>query len=512
MRILVTGATGYVGGRLTPRLIEAGHDVHVLVRDRTKAQGRPWSRRVTIHEGDLLEADTLTKLPTFDAAYYLVHSMASPGDFSKSEAQAAQNFAANIHTRHCIYLGGLQPVSAAKEHLASRAEVGRLLAKKLAMTEFRAGPILGSGSASFEMVRYLSERLPLMVTPRWTRNQVHCIGIHDVLQYLQAALQAGPLGVVDLGGEALSFADMMQRYAVIRGLRHRLMIPTPLLAPGLAARWVGFITPIPNRLAVPIIDGARAPLLADLSASRRHFPHLQPMGFDEAIQRALQRTEEDLVEARWSGAGGPQTHQMGTRSSPANQAHASEASPSARYQLVDERNLKQETRTLDIAATDSAVFAVLASLGGTRGWLAWNWAWKARGALDRAIGGPGLRRGRRHRTLLAPGDALDFWRVEALDVPRLLRLRAEMKLPGRAWLEFNIEPLGPERCRLIQTAFFEPKGVPGILYWQALYPVHRWLFHDLIQAIAQEAMRESKAGASRHRDPGIQGRKGRKSG
>lgn len=482
MRVLVTGATGYVGGRLVPRLLEAGHEVHALVRDARRVAGRTWSDLVTVHEGDLTDADSLAPLRglRFDAAYYLVHGMAEAGGFEAREQAAARNFAAAVRTEHCVYLGGLQPKHGEpREHLRSRAEVGRVLAEALPTTEFRAGPIIGSGSTSFEMVRYLTERLPAMVTPRWVRNEVQPIAVRDVLRYLLAALDAGPVGVVDVGGEPVSFGDMMRRYARLRGLRRRILIPTPVLAPRLAARWVGFVTPIPNRLAVPIIDGVRTPLLADLGAARRNFPDIKPMGYDEAVALALRRVDADEVETRWSGAaatgGGVAASGAGT-------------TPAATgYELHDAENRKQEVRAVVVDAPAGEVFAVVAGLGGDRGWPAWDWAWRARGALDRFVGGPGLGRGRRRQDLLLPGDAVDFWRVEAVEVPRLLRLAAEMRMPGRAWLEFRVEPLGDARSRLVQTALFEPKGVPGLAYWWSLYPVHRWLFRDLARAIRREA-------------------------
>ncbi len=464
MRILVTGATGYVGGNLIPLLLEARHEVHALVRDPKRAADQSWSSHVTMHQGDLLNADSLATLPHFDAAYYLVHSMADSGAFQDAEATSAHNFANNVHTDHCIYLGGLQPKRDARAHLASRATVGTILAQGLPTTEFRAGPIIGSGSTSFEMVRYLSERLPVMVTPRWTRNLVQCIAIDDVTAYLVAALQQGPAGIVDIGGQTLSFADMLRRYAELRGLRRRLLLPTPFLAPRLAARWVGFVTPIPNRLAVPIIDGARAPLHANLAAANRIFPGIHPRGYAEAVRLAL--TQQDSLSS---------TPQQGAETS--------------KYRLADEQNHKRETRSIQVDAPAEQLFAVVAGLGGTQGWLAWNWAWQARGAVDRLLGGPGMRRTPRNTKhgLIAEGETLDFWRVEAIQVPHLLRLRAEMRLPGRAWLEFHITPIDANHSRLVQTALFEPQGVPGLLYWNALYPIHRWLFHDLIRAIAKEA-------------------------
>ncbi len=462
VRILVTGATGYVGGRLVPRLLAAGHDVHVLVRDAGRVVGRSWSTQVVVHEGDLLDLKTLAALPACDAAYYLVHAMGAGGDFESAEAKAAKHFVEAIRTDHCIYLGGLQPVAEARAHLRSRAETGRILAA-LPLTEFRAGPIIGSGSASFEMVRYLTERLPVMVTPKWVHRKVRPIAIRDVLSYLEAALDEGPQGIVDIGSEVLTFAQMMQGYAEVRGLRPRWLVPTPVLAPGLAARWVQLVTPVSNRLAIPIIRGMSHDLVGDVGKVHRVFPEIHPIGYAEAVSLALGRIESDDVETRWSNAQGDEG-----------------------YELNDWENLKQETRSIHVDASPSKVFRVVSSLGGETGWLAWQWAWRLRGAVDRMVGGPGLRRGRRSRTRMVPGDAVDFWRVEAVEEDRLLRLRAEMRLPGKAWLQFETVP-HEGGTLLTQTALFEPRGVPGILYWMAVYPFHRPLFKAMVKAIAEAA-------------------------
>ncbi len=462
MRILVTGATGYVGGRLVPRLVASGHEVHVLVRDAKRVQGRPWSTDVGVHEGDLLDGDSLADLPAFDVAYYLVHAMGGAGDFESAESRAAGLFVEHVRTQHCIYLGGLQPAGQARAHLRSRAETGRILAK-LPLTEFRAGPIIGSGSASFEMVRYLTERLPAMVTPKWVHRKVRPIAIRDVLSYLEAAIEEGPQGIIDIGSEVLTFAEMMQGYAEVRGLRKRLLIPTPVLAPGLAARWVQLITPVSNRLAIPIIKGMSDDLVGDVGKVHRVFPDIHPIGYKEAVSLALGRIEADDVETRWSSAQG-----------------------GVGFELTDWENLKQESRSIHVDASPADVFRVVSSLGGETGWLAWSWAWRLRGAVDRVVGGPGLRRGRRSRTRMVPGDAVDFWRVEAVEQDALIRLRAEMRLPGKAWLQFEMVP-HEGGTLLTQTALFEPRGVPGILYWMAVYPFHRPLFKAMVEAIGEAA-------------------------
>lgn len=470
MRILVTGATGYIGGRLVPRLLARGDSVRVLVRDPDRIRDRPWSDRVEIVAGDLLEPESLAPACNgVERAFYLVHSMCSGDDFADRDRRAASNFAraaAGLH--HTVYLGGLVPdeshADAISPHLGSRAEVGRILRDALPTTEIRAGPIIGSGSASFEMVRYLTERLPAMVAPRWILNPVQPIAVDDVVEFLLAAIsEPDTRGIIEVGAEALTFKQMMEGYAEVRGLR-RFILPVPVLAPRLAGLWVGLVTPIPNCIAVPLIEGVAQPLYADSTAARRLFPDVRPMSYRDAVARALESTRSGNVTTRWSDA-------MGTDET---------------VTLEDREGIIRETRTRFVHASPEQAFRTFAALGGDRGWLVWNWAWKVRGLVDRLVGGPGLRRGRRHPTDLLPGEALDFWRVETVQQPHLLRLRAEMKVPGRAWLQFEA---APERdgCRLVQTAFFAPTGLFGTLYWYLLYPVHSLIFSALVRAIAHEA-------------------------
>ncbi|MCS7058364.1 MAG: SDR family oxidoreductase [Meiothermus sp.] len=467
MRVLVTGATGYVGGRLVPRLLERGYQVRVLVRDLGRLEGRPWAEAVEAVEGSLEDREALLRaLSGVEAAFYLVHAMLSESRFQEAEERQAHAFAQaarEVGLPHAIYLGGLLPHGEKPSaHLASRARVGEILRAHLPTTEFRAGPIVGSGSASFEMVRYLTERLPVMVAPRWVLNPVAPIAIRDVLAYLLLALERGPSGVVEIGTSPLPFKAMMETYAEVRGLR-RLILPVPVLAPRLAALWVGLVTPIPNRLALPLVEGILHPLVADTCRAKTLFPEVEPIPYREAVALALARIAAGEVETRWSGA-------LQGRG----------------YFLEDREGVIREVRTLPVQAPLERVYGVFASLGGERGWLVWGWAWAVRGWLDRLLGGPGLRRGRRHPTELLPGEAVDFWRVERAEPPRLLRLRAEMRLPGKAWLEWQLLPEG-EGSRLVQTAYFEPVGLTGFLYWWLLYPVHARIFSDLARAIAKEA-------------------------
>ena len=466
MRILVTGATGYVGGRLIPRLLERGHQVRVFVRDPQRIAGRPWAAQVEVAAGDMLDpASVAAAVDGMDAAYYLVHAMGAGGEFRDRDRLGAAIFgSAACHLAHVIYLGGLLPdASDVSEHLRSRAEVGDILRGYCHATEFRAGPVIGSGSASFEMVRYLTERLPMMVTPKWVLNTVQPIAIRDVLSYLLAALDSGPQGIVDIGSEPLTFKAMMEQYAAARGLR-RIIVPVPVLAPTLAALWVGFVTPIPNTLAVPLVQGVVHSIVGDTATARRVFPAIQPIDYRQAVELALRRIEHGNVETSWSGALGAETT----------------------YTLNDAEGMMREVRTRYTPLPPERIFASFSSIGGERGWLTWEWVWEIRGLMDKAVGGPGLRRGRRHPTQILPGEALDFWRVEAVAAPRLLRLRAEMKVPGRAWLQWETQPEG-NGTRLIQTALFAPTGLFGMLYWYSLYPVHQFIFSDLINAIISTA-------------------------
>jgi uncharacterized protein YbjT (DUF2867 family) len=469
MNVLVTGATGYVGGRLIPRLLERGHQVRVLVRDPRRIGGRPWADQVEIVTGDLLDAASVARaVAGMDAAYYLVHSMGANEDFAVIDRRAAMIFArAARDLAHVIYLGGLLPtVDHVSIHLRSRAEVGAILHAHCRTTEFRAGPIIGSGSASFEMVRYLTERLPVMIAPRWILNEVQPVAIRDVLSYLIAALERGPLGIVDIGGDRLTFRQMMEEYAAARNL-YRIIIPVPV-PPALSlvgASWVGLVTPIPNDLAVPLVEGVVDPIVANTTRARCEFPDIQPISYRRALELAIKRIQSGDIETRWSGAlGGAVT-----------------------YELMDVEGMAQEVRSIYTELPPQALFKSFSTIGGDRGWLAWEWAWKIRGAMDKAVGGPGLRRGRRDPLALLPGEALDFWRVEVADPPHLLRLRAEMKVPGRAWLQWETVPEG-SGTRLVQTALFTPTGFFGMAYWYSLYPVHKVIFSDLIRAIARDAV------------------------
>ncbi len=472
MKVLVLGATGYIGGRLVPRLLKLGHTVRIIVRDPVRASSRPWADQVEILQGDLLDAESLVgSFEDIEVAFYLVHSMHAGGDFARQDREAAENFCAvAAGLPHVIYLGGPLPKKRApdqprgSEHLRSRAEIGRILNHYLPITEFRAGPIIGSGSASFEMVRYLTERLPILFAPRWVRNEVPTIAVRDVLAYLCLAAERKPSGVVEIGTESLSYAQMIQGYAHQRRLR-RFIVPVPTWIPRRAGwRGIGYITPIPDHLAKVLVQGMEHPLRVRQFRAQRFFPEVVPISYQRAVELALQRMEERQVTTRW------------TDTPPGGVA----------YEYADQEGLVTEVRTRHVTASPEKVFKVIAGLGGDRGWLKWNWAWSLRGVIDRLLGGPGLSRGRRHPDNLTVGEALDFWRVEALRPFSYLRLRAEAKLPGRAWLHWDLRP-DHGGTLLTQTASFTPRGLFGTLYWYLLYPFHTLIFQRLIVGIADLA-------------------------
>lgn len=472
MHVLVTGATGYIGGRLVPRLLRQGHTVRVLARDARRLSGRPWANRVEVFLGDLLDPETLHEVGDgVDAAYYLVHSMYAGKDYAARDRQAAVNFClAAPDLQHVIYLGGLQPKREFQsQHLHSRAEIGRILTLHLPTTELRAGPIIGSGSTSFEMVRYLAERIPLMIAPQWLNNDVQPIAIRDVLAYLIGALDHGAEGIVEVGGERLTYKQMFLTYARLRGLRRLIFVVPPVLPAWIGARFIGLMTPVPGSIAVPLVEGMSHSLVVTDDRSTMLFGDIKPIHFEKATKLALARIQDQAVETRWSGS----------------------SNDNPTYEFHDQRGLIREVRSLHIEAPIESVFRAFSSLGGERGWLSWNWAWRLRGFMDRLVGGPGLQRGRRDPYELLAGEVVDFWRVERVEPPHLLRLRGELKLPGKAWLQWeaNAERGG---TRLTQTAGYAPHGLFGAMYWYVLYPFHRPIFTDMIEAIGRLAVSFSK--------------------
>ena len=476
MRILLTGATGYIGGRLAPHLLAARHQVRCFVRDPRRIEGR--FEGVEIVQGDVFDAESLrVAMQGCDVAYYLVHSMSDDRhDFTLRDRQAARLFglsAAQAGISRIIYLGGLgaddQHV-ALSPHLRSRHEVGdELRSGGVPVTEFRAAIIVGSGSVSFEMLRYLTERLPIMIAPKWVRTRCQPIGVYDVISYLVAALNnpASAGRIVEIGGaDVLEYRDMMMRYAAIRKLR-RYVIIVPFFSPRLSSRWIHLVTPITASIAQPLVEGLFNEVIVRDDAARTLFPAIVPSGYDYAVRRALDRNVSTGPQTTWFDA-------FDVKTLPG------EWTGTTQGMLIDSR----ERRT---PAPPEAVFAVFSSLGGKKGWLYADWLWELRGILDRLVGGIGTRRGRRSAQTLRVGDALDFWRVEAYRPGRLLRLRAEMKLPGYAWLQFESEPLSEGGTCLRQMALYDPRGFFGLLYWYAVSPFHGLIFGNLATRIVAEA-------------------------
>jgi uncharacterized protein YbjT (DUF2867 family) len=481
LRILVTGATGYIGGRLVPRLVAEGHQVRCIARNPSRLEGHPWAG-VEIVAGDLGDPDPPARaLQGIEVAYYLVHSMAAGHEFWKRDRLMALAFgeaAAKAGVKRIIYLGGLgDPEKVRSWHLVSRQEVGRCLAAGgVSVVEFRAAVIVGSGSASFEVIRHLAERLPVMITPTWVNTRCQPIGIRSVLAYLTAALdQPDAEGIYEIGGQdILSYRDMILRYARLRGLR-RWIVSFPVPKPELSSRWVDLLTPIPYRIAQPLVESLQTEVVVRSDRALNTFT-VRPTGYDEAVRRALARMAEDNVETTWASS----------LSSLTLDQPEGDILGSHEGMLLDRRRRQ-------VKATPDKVFDVICSLGGEEGWPAGNALWQLRGFMDRMVGGIGMRRGRRHPRDLRVGDPVDFWRVEALEEPHLLRLRAEMKLPGRAWLQFEVLP-DPEGARVEQTAFFEPRGVPGYLYWYSVLPFHRFVFPGLISTVKRRAEAADDAG------------------
>ncbi|MBM3778922.1 MAG: SDR family oxidoreductase [Actinobacteria bacterium] len=485
MNILLTGATGYVGGRLLTALLERGHVVRCLARNPAYLAHRQ-SDRVEVVCGDVTDPASLAAaFDGVEAAYYLVHSMGEASGFERREQEGACRFAAAARAaavRRVIYLGGLgEEDDHLSPHLRSRQEVGRILRESGVPTiELRASIVLGSGSLSFEMIRALTERLPVMITPRWVSVLAQPIAVLDLLAYLVEALNVPLPGsrIVEIGGaDRLSYLALMQEYARQRGLR-RLMIRVPLLTPRLSSLWLGLVTPLYARVGRRLIESIRHPTVVTTDTAAELF-QVRPVGAAAAIRAALEYEDREYAETRWSDA----------VSASGVQGPGGALAPGRR--LAD-------VRAREAAASPAHCFATVASLGGRDGWPAFDWLWRLRGAFDLLIGGVGMRRGRPEGRDLRAGDALDFWRVEAFEPGRRLRLGAEMKLPGRAWLEFTVEPSGAG-ARIRQAATFDPVGLSGLLYWYALAPVHALIFRRLLDAIADRAAAQAGSASP---DPG----------
>ena len=475
-RVAIAGVTGYIGGRLAPRLIEHGYAIRCLVRAPAKLQNRPWATdpKVQIRLADLADETSLTReLEGCWAAYYLVHSMMSAGsDYADRDRQLALTFARaakNAGIKRVIYLGGLGETGPdLSEHLSSRREVEESLASTgIPVTVLRAAMIIGSGSASFEILRYLVERLPIMVTPKWVSTRCQPIAVRNVIGYLVGVLAVPETagGVFDIGGpDVFCYRDIMTIMAEELGLRRRLVIPVPVLTPRLSSYWIQLITPLSNTIARPLAEGLKNPVVCRENRIAGLIPQ-ELLGVRDAIHAALSKMAEHGVETCWSMAGpipGDPDWAGGT--------------------------VFRDVRQITVEAPAWAVFRAVCRVGGGNGWYAADILWKIRGWLDQLAGGPGLRRGRRDSEMVGYGEALDFWRVVGFERDCRLALRAEMKLPGEALLEFRIEALSDQQCVLRQSALFRPRGLFGLAYWYSVLPFHAIVFRGMLRGIEREAI------------------------
>ena len=481
--VLVSGATGYVGGRLVGRLLGEGFAVRVMARHPENLQGHHWFEKVELVQADATDPESLDKaLEGVTTAYYLLHSLSDHDGFADMEAVIASNFGAaakRANVSRIIYLGGIVPnTPALSKHLSSRLHTGELLrASGVPTTELRAAVILGSGSASFEMLRHLTERLPVMVTPKWLNTKVQPIAIRDVLHYLAAAAQtAGDESYVgDIGGpDVMTYQEMMQRYARVAGLRPRKIVTVPLLTPRLSSHWVSLVTPVPRRLALPLVDSLINEVVVDPALDVRRFlpqPESGLLDFDTAVDLALTRVRDQEVETRWSSASVP----------------GAPSDPLPTDPDWSGGSLYTDLREHTTSATPEELWRVIERIGGRNGWYSTLFLWEIRGLADRLMGGVGLRRGRRDPEHLFVGETVDFWRVERRDYCSLLRLRAEMKLPGLAWLDLMVDSDDQGRTIYRQRATYRPVGLLGHLYWWSVAPFHGLVFGSMVRNIPHAA-------------------------
>ncbi|MCX5366083.1 SDR family oxidoreductase [Streptomyces sp. NBC_00124] len=495
---LVTGATGYIGGRLVPELLAEGHRVRCLARSPGRLRDHPWAGEADVVRGDVLDGAAVAEaMRGIDVAYYLVHALGTGTTFEETDRRAARIFGEQARAagvRRIVYLGGLTPKGVPERelspHLRSRAEVGRiLLASGVPTTVLRAAVVIGSGSASFEMLRYLTERLPVMVTPSWVRTRIQPVAVRDVLRALvgSAGMPAEVNRAFDIGGpDVLTYREMMTGYAAVAELPRRIILPVPVLTPGLSSHWVGLVTPVPAAIARPLAESLRHEVVCHEHDIARYVPDPpgHPLGFDEAVRLALQRVRDAQVTTRWSSASVP----------------GAPSDPLPTDPDWAGGSLYTDVRELPVDASRADLWRVIEGIGGDNGWYSFPLAWAVRGRLDRLVGGVGLRRGRRDATRLRVGDSLDFWRVEEIEPGHLLRLRAEMRLPGLAWLEMCAETDDDGRTRYRQRALFHPHGLLGHAYWWSVSPFHALVFGGMARNIARTAAR-TPAAATRHPSP-----------
>lgn len=471
--ILVTGATGYVGRHLIPHLLEEGYKVRAFVRKPEKLNDFTWRKRVQIAVGDVLLPETLeSALSGVDAAYYFIHSMISGAGFAEQDIVAAQNFgeaARKAGVKRIVYLGGLgKPTAQLSEHLRSRQETGEALRRSgVSITEFRAAIVVGSGSISFEMIRYLAERVPTMICPRWVGTKVQPISIDDVISYLAASLKNPESAeqIIEVGGtDVLTYGDMMKGYAHIRGL-HRWLFHVPVLTPRLSSYWVHWVTPISAAYARPLIEGLRNEVIVTNNKAFELFPAIKPSGYERAVRKALSQLDPEYMQVKFDAA--------------------QDARNSVCFSKI-QNGMIIEIRQKVIRSNVDAAYKSFTELGGPNGW-PFNLAWCLRAAIDRIIGGVGMRKGRPETGNIKLGDTVDFFRVVKIEPNRMIRLKAEMKLPGDGWLQFEAKSVEDNLTSIVQVVFFAPRGLLGTIYWYLLQPIHRLIFTKMINKLASNA-------------------------
>ncbi|MFX0195602.1 MAG: SDR family oxidoreductase [Candidatus Hodarchaeota archaeon] len=471
--ILVTGATGYVGGHLVPRLLEAGYDVRVFVRNPQRLKGITWSRRVQIAVGDVHSRETLlSALSYVYAAYYLIHSMTGGAGFAEQDIIAARNFgevAKNAGVKRVVYLGGLgDPGAHLSEHLRSRQETGEILRRSgVCLTEFRAAIIIGPGSISFEMIRYLTERIPIMICPRWVQTKVQPIAIDDVTCYLLESLKKPDSAdqIIEIGGaDVLTYGDMMKGYAKVRGF-NRLLMHVPILTPRLSSYWVHWVTPISASYARPLIEGLRNEVIVRNNKASTIFPEVKPSGYEHAVRQALSRLDPEYFKVKFD---------------------AIKNAGNSVYLSKIQNGMIIEIRQKIVRCDVEAVYKSFTELGRSNGWPC-NLLWRLRAAIDRIIGGVGMRKGRPETGNIELGDTIDFFRVVKIEPNKMIRLKAEIKLPGDGWLQFEAELVEDNLISIMQTVFFAPRGLLGTVYWYLLHPIHRIIFAKMINKLASKA-------------------------